>query len=215
VRETPRFTNRHRLSSPSRHVGAVVLAAGGSARLGVPKQLINFRGEPLVRRAARSVAEGGAAPVVVVTGADAADIALVLDGLSHTSTVVNEQWRTGLASSLATAVRELQRLDARADGVLIATADQPLVDASAFGRLLAAFAGGARVVAAEYSGTIGVPAVIGREHFETLLALEGDAGAGRWLRARGKVVQRVPLLEAAVDIDTAEDAALLASLAAR
>jgi CTP:molybdopterin cytidylyltransferase MocA len=192
-----------------------VLAAGGSARLGVPKQLINFRGEPLVRRAARSVAEAGAAPVVVVTGAEATDIALALDGLSHTSTVVNERWRTGLASSLATAVRELQRLDARADGVLIATADQPLVDASAFGRLLAAFAEGARLVAAEYSDTIGVPAVVGREHFDALLALEGDAGAGRWLRTQGEVVRRIPLLEAAVDIDTAEDAALLASFAAR
>jgi CTP:molybdopterin cytidylyltransferase MocA len=55
--------------------------------------------------------------------------------------------------------------------------------------------------------------VIGREHFDTLLTLEGDAGAGRWLRAKGDAVRRVPLLEAAVDIDTAEDAALLASLA--
>jgi CTP:molybdopterin cytidylyltransferase MocA len=196
-------------------VGAVVLAAGGSARLGIPKQLIDFRGEPLVRRVARSVARAGAAPVVVVTGAEAADIALALDGLSHTSTVVNEQWATGLASSLATAVRELQRLDARADGVLIATSDQPLVDASAFGRLLAAFEDGARLVAAKYSGTIGVPAIIGREHFDALLALEGDAGAGRWLRAQSERVRRIPLLEAAVDIDTAEDAALLASLAAR
>jgi CTP:molybdopterin cytidylyltransferase MocA len=194
-------------------VGAVVLAAGGSARLGIPKQLINFRGEPLVRRVARSVAEAGAAHVVVVTGGEATEIALALDGLTHTSTVVNEQWATGLASSLATAVRELQRLDARADGVLIATSDQPLVDASAFRRLLAAFDRRARLVAAEYSDTIGVPAVIGREHFDALLALEGDAGAGRWLRAQGEVVRRIPLREAAVDIDTAEDAALLASFA--
>jgi len=199
----------------SRHVGAVVLAAGGSARLGVPKQLIDFRGEPLVRRVARSIAEAGAAPVVVVTGSEATDIALALDGLPHTSTVVNEQWARGLASSLATAVRELQRLDARADGVLIATSDQPLVDVAAFGRLLAAFEDGARLVAATYSDTIGVPAVIGREHFDALLGLEGDAGAGRWLRAQGEVVRRIPLLEAAVDIDTAEDVALLASYAAR
>jgi CTP:molybdopterin cytidylyltransferase MocA len=192
----------------------VVLAAGGSARLGVPKQLIDFHGEPLVRRAARSVAEAGAALVIVVTGAEATDIARALGGLSHTSTVVNEQWSTGLASSLATALRELQRLDARADGVLIATADQPLVDASAFRRLLAAFGEGARLVASEYSATIGVPAVIGREHFNALLALEGDLGAGRWLRAQGDAVRRIPLPEATVDIDTAEDAERLASLAA-
>jgi molybdenum cofactor cytidylyltransferase len=192
-----------------------VLAAGGSTRLGAPKQLIDFRGEPLIRRAANFAAEAGAAPVVVVLGAGAADIARALDGLSHITTVVNEQWRTGLASSLAAGIRELHRLDARADGVLIATADQPLVDASALRRLLAAFAEGARLVAAEYSGTIGVPAVIGREHFDALLAREGDAGAGRWLRTQADVVRHLPLPEAAVDIDTAEDAALLASFAAR
>ena len=191
----------------------MVLAAGGSARLGLPKQLIEFRGEPLVRRAARSAADAGAAPVIVVVGAKAADTILALNGLSFTSTVFNEQWRAGLASSLVTGIRELQRLDARADGVLLVTADQPLVDAAALRRLLDAFAEGARLVAAEYSGTIGVPAVIGREHLDSLLALEGDAGAGRWLREQDDAVRRMPLPEAAVDVDTAEDAALLAALA--
>jgi molybdenum cofactor cytidylyltransferase len=208
---SPRFTTRNRLSSTGR-VAAVVLGAGGSARLGVPKQLIEFRGEPLVRRAAGVAADAGAAPVIVVVGAEAADTILALNGLSFTSTVLNAQWRTGLASSLVTGIRELQQLDARADGVLIVTADQPLVTAAALGRLLDAFAGGSRLVAAEYSATVGVPAVIGREHFDALLALEGDAGAGRWLRGKGDAVRRITLPEAALDIDTAEDAALLDSL---
>jgi CTP:molybdopterin cytidylyltransferase MocA len=214
VRAPQRFTRRRRLSNTSGRVAAIVLAAGGSTRLGVPKQLIEFRGEPLVRRAARSAGDAGAAPVIVVVGAEAADTILALNGLPFTSTVLNEQWRAGLASSLVTGIRELQQLDARADGALIATADQPLVDEAALRQLLDAFAHGARVVAAEYSATIGVPAVIGREHFDALLALEGDAGAGRWIRSMGDTVRRIPLAEAAVDIDTAEDAALLTSLAA-
>lgn len=201
------------MSDAPRRVSAVVLAAGASTRLGVPKQLIEFRGESLVRRAARAAREAGASPVIVVLGADAASIAQALGGLSSTITVTNERWCDGLASSLATGIREAQRLDAECDGALVTTADQPLVDGAALRRLLDAFGDGARLVAAEYSGTIGAPAVIGREHFDTLLALEGDAGAGRWLRAKGDAVRRVPLLEAAVDIDTAEDAALLASLA--
>lgn len=151
--------------------------------------------------------------MIVVLGADAAEVAHALDGLSFVTTVTNERWRNGLASSLAAGIREVQRLDARAEGALIATADQPLVNAAALRRLLDAFAEGARLVAAEYCGTIGVPAVIGREHFDALLALEGDAGAGRWLRGKGDTVRRVPLLEAAVDIDTVEDAAMLASFA--
>ena len=201
------------MSDAPRRVAAVVLAAGASTRLGVPKQLIRFRGEPLVRRAAKAASEAGASPVIVVLGADAASIAQALDGLSFAKTVTNEQWRDGLASSLAAGIREAQRLDAQCDGALLTTADQPLVDGAALRRLLDAFDEGARLVAAEYSGTIGVPAVIGREWFEALLALEGDAGAGRWLRGKGDAVHRIPLLEAAVDIDTAEDAALLASLA--
>jgi molybdenum cofactor cytidylyltransferase len=200
------------LSDAPRRVAAVVLAAGASTRLGVPKQLIEFRGESLVRRAARAAGEAGASPVIVVLGADAPSIAQALGGLSS-ATVTNERWREGLASSLATGIREVQRLDAQCDGALLTTADQPLVHGVALRRLLDAFDEGARLVAAEYSRTIGVPAVIGREHFDALLALEGDAGAGRWLRGMGDAVRRIPLLEAAVDIDTAEDAAMLASLA--
>jgi molybdenum cofactor cytidylyltransferase len=201
------------LSDAPRRLAAVVLAAGASTRLGVPKQLIEFRGERLVRRAARATGEAGASPVIVVLGADAATIAQELEGLPFTATVTNEHWRDGLARSLATGIGEVQRVDARADGVLITTADQPLVTGDALRRLLDAYCEGARLVAAEYSGTIGVPAVIGREHFDALLALEGDAGAGRWLRGKGDAVRRIPLLEAAVDIDTVEDTAMLAALA--
>jgi molybdenum cofactor cytidylyltransferase len=201
------------LSDAARRVAAVVLAAGASSRLGVPKQLIEFRGEPLVRRAARAASEAGASPVIVVLGADAGIVSKAFSDLSSAVTVTNERWRDGLASSLATGIREAQRLDARCDGVLVNTADQPLIDGPALRRLLDAFDGGASLVAAEYSGTIGVPAVIGREHFEALLALEGDAGAGRWLRGKGDEVCRIPMAEAAMDIDTAPDAAMLASLA--
>jgi CTP:molybdopterin cytidylyltransferase MocA len=201
------------LSDARASIAAVILAAGASSRLGAPKQLIDFRGEPLVRRATRAAVEAEASPVVVVLGADAPSIAPLLEGLGHVSTAVNEQWQSGLAASVAVGMREVQRLCPRCDAVLITTADQPLVGGEALRALLDAYEGDARLVAAEYSGTIGVPAVIGSEYFDALLALEGDAGAGRWLRSRVSEVRRVPLPEAAVDIDTAEDRALLASIA--
>ncbi len=127
--------------------------------------------------------------------------------------MTNDRWEDGLASSLAAGVREATRLDARCDGVLITTADQPLVDHTALRLLLDAFGDGARLVAAEYAGTIGVPAVIGREHFESLLGLTGDAGAGRWLRGRIGEVGRVPMPGASMDIDGDADVAKLATLA--
>ncbi|MEJ7811421.1 MAG: hypothetical protein WKG32_13500, partial [Gemmatimonadaceae bacterium] len=67
-----------------------------------------------------------------------------------------------------------------------------------------------RIVAAEYAGTVGVPAVIGREHLGELLAFTGDGGAGRWLRARGAAVTRVAMPGAALDVDTPEDVERLA-----
>jgi molybdenum cofactor cytidylyltransferase len=202
-----------RLPDELRRLAAVVLAAGASSRLGSAKQLVEFRGAPLVRRAASAAIEAGASPVIVVLGAHAQEVAAALSGLPGVSAVINDRWEDGLASSLATGVREAMRLDAGCDGVLITTADQPLVDGMALRSLLDALGDGARLVAAEYGETIGVPAVIGREHFESLLELSGDAGAGRWLRARIGEVRRVPMPGAQMDIDGAADVAKLATLA--
>ena len=144
---------------------------------------------------------------------EAASITRALDGVPSLAIVTNERWRDGLAASLVAGMHEVQRLDARAEAVLITTVDQPLVSATELRRLLAGFDDAHRLVAAEYAGTIGVPAVIGCEHFAALLALDGDAGAGRWLREQGDAVRRVRMEKAAVDIDTAEDAVQLASRA--
>jgi CTP:molybdopterin cytidylyltransferase MocA len=189
-------------------IGALVLSAGASSRLGRPKQLVTYHGEPLVRRAAAAAVAAGAAPVVVVLGAHAGAVEPALAGLTGVSTTTNEQWAQGIASSLAAGIRAVTAL-ADCDGVLITLSDQPLVDATALRELVAAFDGTRRIVAAEYDGTVGVPALIGREHLDELLQLSGDAGAGRWLRARLAAVTRVPTPGAALDIDTVDDLARL------
>ena len=192
----------------------MLLAAGGSSRLGRPKQLLVHRGEPLVRRAARAALDAGAAPVVAVLGADADAVRAALAGLPGVRTVVNAQWATGLASSLAAGIGAVLgdgAHDAEArDGVLVLLADQPLVDADALRRLLQAFDAGHRVVASSYAGTLGVPAVFGREHLAALQAIGGDRGAGAWLRERRAEVTAVPMDAAALDVDTAADVARLA-----
>lgn len=185
-----------------------MLAAGASTRLGAPKQLVVYRGEPLVRRAAMAATAAGATPVVVVLGAHADAIAPTLAGVPDVSCVRHEHWARGLASSLAAGIRASMSL-ADCDGVLITVSDQPLVGSASLRELLAAFDDARRIIAAEYADTVGVPAVVGREHFDNLLQLTGDVGAGRWLRARLPAVTRVPMPEAAADVDTAADAARL------
>jgi molybdenum cofactor cytidylyltransferase len=176
--------------------------------LGFPKQLIVHEGEPLVRRIAKAAVEAGANPVLVVLGANAETVAPALSGLERVRTVVNHEWRTGLASSLVAGLAALLE-DNSCEGVLVTLADQPLVDAAALRRLISAFDGERRIVASSYDDTIGVPALFAREHIADLMRLTGDAGAGSWLRSRPSDVTCVPLDVAAVDIDTLSDTAHL------
>jgi CTP:molybdopterin cytidylyltransferase MocA len=98
--------------------------------------------------------------------------------------------------------------------VLVTLADQPLVDADALRRLIAAFSRERRIVASGYSDTIGVPALFGWEHAPGLAGLTGDVGAGGWLRRRRAEVTCVALGAAALDVDRPADVARLSALAA-
>src|SRR5580693_7130731 len=76
------------------HVAAILLAAGSGSRLGQPKPPVDIGGQALVTRGVSLLRDGGAAPVIVVTGATAVDLTGVV-------TVHNPHWATGMGSSLA------------------------------------------------------------------------------------------------------------------
>ena len=126
-------------------IAAIILAAGGSTRLGEPKQLIEIGGIPLVRRAAMAAIEAGASPIVVVLGAENHQIIPALEGLPDVRIALNSRWETGLASSLAAGLSALGD-HPEIDGALIVLADQPFVDAHALKTLVDAF-GTDRIVA--------------------------------------------------------------------
>jgi molybdenum cofactor cytidylyltransferase len=189
-------------------IAAVILAAGASSRMGSPKQLLVHDGQPLVRRAALAARNAGVGHIIVVLGSSSAAIEHSLGDTEWMSIVVNHDWRSGQSTSLRAGLLEAER--ARADGVLVMLADQPLVDSNAIGRLLSKFDSEHRIVASVYAGTVGVPAVFGFEHLNELMTITGDTGAGKWLRARAGRIALVPLPEAVVDIDTPEDAEALA-----
>lgn len=172
--------------------------------MGYAKQLILHNGKPLVTHAAEAALAADAAPVIVVLGARAEDIRPALSHLAGVTTVLNADWESGLASSLATGLRAALH-DTTWDGVIATLADQPLADASVLRRIVTEFAAGARIVASGYAGVPGVPALFGREHVPELLSLTGDTGAGPWLRSRARDTAIVPLDSAMLDVDTPAD----------
>ena len=156
-----------------------------------------------MRRAAISAENAGAGPVIVVVGAFADEVRSAVETVDDVIIVANPDWASGLASSLTKGIEVAQAMNC--DAALVMTTDQPLIDAAGLEELIDAFDAQRRIVASSYAGIIGVPAVFGAEHFDGLMKLRGDEGAGRWLRARSAKVTQIRIDSASVDIDTPAD----------
>lgn len=180
---------------------AIVLAAGGSRRLGRPKQLLRRDGETLVHRAARLAASTTPRRLLVVSGAFREQVETALAGLAC-EFVFNERWESGLAGSLRKAAMALAD---HVGPVLIVGCDQPALEAVHLSQLLA---GAERVgyAAASHGETPGIPAVVPESMLREAVALTGDRGFGE--RLRGLPQARVWTLRAAeleFDIDDEND----------
>jgi CTP:molybdopterin cytidylyltransferase MocA len=185
-----------------------LLAAGQGSRLGQPKALVKIGGLSLAERGVGLLRDGGADPIVMVTGAAPVSLPGVI-------TAHNPDWQTGMGSSL----REgLQSLPADREAVVIALVDQPLVGPEAVRRLIAAFLAGAEVAVACYQGRPRNPVLIGRAHWaQAAAAAQGDAGARTFLRARPELVKAVECGDVGRpdDLDTPEDLLRIAVLVGR
>jgi len=179
----------------------VLLAAGSGSRLGQPKALVDLAGSTLAERGVALLGDGGADPVIVVTGAVPVEIPGVV-------TVHNPDWETGMGSSLATGLLALDHGDAEA--AVIALADQPLVGVESVRRLIGAFRSGAGLAVAAYQGRPRNPVLIARQHWAAVLELAaGDTGARPFLRAHPELVTLIECGDTGRpdDVDTPEDLA--------
>lgn len=186
-------------------VGLVLLAAGASTRMGTPKQLLTYRGRSLVRHAAEAVLVSVCHPTVVVLGANAE---LVKPELAYLSVQVveNPQWQQGMSSSIGVGLEAIAQINSSLDGVVIALSDQPLISASIIDQLVERYQQTrSAIVACEYDGTIGVPALFSCALFQELINLQGAAGAKQTLKKYLPLVLTISVPEAAVDIDTPAD----------
>jgi molybdenum cofactor cytidylyltransferase len=190
---------------------AIVLAAGASTRLGRPKQLIQFEGESLLRRATRLAIDSGCSPVFVVLGRDAASLLPEVDDLQAV-VLINEEWQSGLAASLKIAVKAALAANGQLPNIMALVCDQPNLGLPLLGRLITTHRSGrALITASRYGETLGVPAIFSREIFGELLDLAGDEGARKILLRHREKVAEVPFPGGEFDLDTPEDLARLNS----
>ena len=183
----------------------IILAAGASARLGRPKQLLAYRGKMLLQHAVDEALDTSAASVIVVLGANAGAIRPAIADRAI-CIVENREWSNGMGTSIRAGVKSAMQLQPAIHNVLLMLCDQPLATRGFLQHMIEAKGdAGNCIAAAAYNSTLGAPVVFGSDYFESLMALPDDAGAKQLLQKYRSQVVPVPFAGGAVDVDTAQD----------
>lgn len=185
---------------------AVLLAAGSSSRLGLPKQSVMLDGVSLVRRAALELLKLDPISVTVVTGSGGDAVKKDLSGL-RTLIAHNEDWAQGIGSSIACGARHV---DEDTDGILISLCDQWKVDARDLGAIVSAWQSDiSRIVSASWfddeAFIYGAPTLFPRKYIRELQKLTDDRGAKSLIGRNREKVNFVTVENAAFDLDRPAD----------
>ena len=185
----------------------VVLAAGGSQRLGRPKQTLRINGKSLLAHVLQLAAATTPERIFVVLGANAEQLTPLLDGvvLDKLTRVVNDEWHEGMSSSLRLAANELATWKGR---TLVLACDQLRLTITHLQSLLdAANANPNHDIASAYADTIGIPALVRASTLASTATLQGDSGLRRLWKSQDAEVIAIDAPELAFDIDTPADLA--------
>ncbi len=172
-------------------IAALVLAAGGSSRLGRPKQLEPWGpDETLLDAVMRDVRRFPVDEIWVVLGAHVDEVLAVVD-LAECGIIENQEWSEGLASSLRAGLDALNR-QSRADAALVVMGDQPGIDPAVVHDLLETRrTSKARAVIPKYRYIRGNPVLLDRSLWPRIMSLSGDEGARQLLQAHPEWVEEV------------------------
>jgi len=183
----------------------VILAAGASARLGKPKQLLPYNGKNLLQHVLSEAISSYASPVIVVLGANSDMISKEIDK-TKVYIIENTGWEEGMASSVRIGLSTLSEIFPSADAVIFMVCDQPYVSASLLNDLInTQVETGKPIVTCNYGDAIGPPALFHKSLFAELMQLKGDAGARKIIQQHSDDVATVLFAKGKIDIDTNED----------
>lgn len=190
------------MTAPGGGVAGIVLAAGASSRMGRPKMLLPMGGVTLLGTVAAALLDADLPRVVVVLGCEADRIraAAGLPDEARLRVAVNDDWRSGMASSLRRGLEEC----GEAAAALVALGDQAGITAERVKRIVSAWRPGAPLVVPVHNRRAGHPVLFARALWDELRALSGDVGGRDVVKRhldRAVLVAAEPL----ADLDTEED----------
>jgi molybdenum cofactor cytidylyltransferase len=184
------------------NITILLLAAGGSSRMGQTKQLLPWGDTTLIEHQIKTLIKTGN-PVNVVLGSDSELIVPVIKNYP-VNICINSNWESGMGSSISFGIDEVTRKFPQAEGVLITLMDQPLISESYIEKMLGTFQPGMEQIIASHSATgwRGVPVIFDKFYFQELSQLKMDEGAKKLIKLHEKNAMIVEGGDALEDIDT-------------
>ncbi|MFC0604205.1 nucleotidyltransferase family protein [Winogradskyella pulchriflava] len=184
------------------NIAILILAAGSSSRMKIPKQLLPVGNKTLLGLTLENALNSKANNVHLVLGANSEEIKNSIKDIS-VNIILNPNYNKGLSTSIIEGVKHIQSKSY--DAVVIMLADQPRLDTSYINQLMDAFdENPEHIIASKYSNVFGVPAIFPKSAFEQLLKLKGDKGAKTFLNSEKAKVIAINTTEFK-DIDTPKD----------
>jgi molybdenum cofactor cytidylyltransferase len=201
----PEREPKHEAKPPGPCIGALLLAAGQSRRMGGPNKLLaELDGVPMVAHVARRLLASRARPIVAVLGNQAESVDNALAKLP-VERVRNLEFAEGLSTSLK---RGIAALPSDLEGALVCLGDMPLISGRHLDRLIGAFnpLEGRAIIVPTRNGKRGNPVLWAKRFFPEMSELAGDVGAKHLISEHAELVAEVEMDDDAifVDIDTPE-----------
>ncbi len=192
------------------NIGIIILAAGASSRMGLPKQLMLVEGKTMIKRIVEETLETPCHPIVCVLGANKELLKQELKNIPMTL-IDNPQWQKGMASSMKMGLVGSFMTQKEIDAVIFITSDMPMVSEHLLKEMIkkAEESPDISVVACEYfknnERIIGIPVLFKRHLFNEILELEGDEGAKKLVLKNQKNTALVNFPYGNIDIDTIQE----------
>ncbi|MFF2587650.1 NTP transferase domain-containing protein [Peribacillus butanolivorans] len=189
-------------------VGAVILAAGMSTRMGKPKLLLPLNGQPLFKHALKATVDVSLQPIVLIAGHYIEEIRHYTHDFEDIEIIYNQNYANGMASSLKLGIQAVKK---DVDAVMVFLADQPLVSKSIVQLLIDHYKAhkheGIRIVRSKYKEDLGHPILFDAELFNEFDSIEGDQGGKEIIKKYTQLTKIISFDNQmwGMDVDTPED----------